>query len=150
LGAWYFRGPIETPEASLQLGTALPDTQVFQSWLLERSVSGRVLRRYSMGRFRSATGIDSDAAGPAAGLLGPLPFPGQDFNSQLSTGIPFLINAEIMVTLEPDPDPAPGRPTWLRLLRMDVPNNAPSHVPLALTNTAEAGTILRVTVTVQR
>lgn len=150
LGAWFFRGSLVTPEASLELGGALPDSQVFQAWLLERTVSGRVLRRYSMGRFRSPTGIDSDAAGPAAGPLGPLPFPGQDFNAQLSTGIPFLINPEVMVTLEPEPDAAPGRPTGLRVLRLDVPANAPNHVALALTNPVEAGTSARITVTVQR
>jgi hypothetical protein len=152
LGAWFFRGEVAAPQPSLALGQpgALPDSLTFQGWLLERSETGAIRQMLPMGRFRSATGVDSDGGGPAAGTVAAPPFPGQDFNTQLPTGIPFLRNPEIMITLEPALDPAPGLPSSLRVLRRGIDARTASHVALAMSNSAQDGLLPHAAITVQR
>lgn len=79
----------------------LPDGWVYEGWVA--GASGPV----TTGRFRTPDGVDSDAAGPAAGPDGGPPFPGQDFIDppmDLNGG---AVAAVISVEPEPDDDPAP-------------------------------------------
>lgn len=99
LGIWWLV-PGKPPAASLTLPT-LPDGWVYEGWVA--GASGPV----TTGRFRTPDGVDSDAAGPAAGPDGGPPFPGQDFIDppmDLNGG---AVAAVISVEPEPDDDPAP-------------------------------------------
>lgn len=97
-GIWWL-DPAGAPDPSLEL-PELPDGWVYEGWVV--GADGPV----STGRFATASGEDSDGAGPDAGPeLGP-GFPGQDFVDparDLTAGYVAVISVEP----EPDNSPAP-------------------------------------------
>ncbi len=91
-GVW-FLDPAGAPDPSLNL-PALAKGWTYEAWII--GDDGPV----TTGRFASAIGADSDAAGPTAGVDGFPEFPGQDFiNPPVD-----LIGTAAVITVEPDPD----------------------------------------------
>ena len=68
---------------------------------------------------------ESDAAAPHSGPMPGFDYPGEDFLFNAPAGLTFPISVDgaiVVVTLEPSPDPDPGRSS-LELLRGSVPSN---------------------------
>ncbi len=95
-GIWWL-DPAEGPDATLELPT-LPDGWVYEGWVV--GDAGPV----STGRFTSATGADSDGAGPDAGPMDAPPFPGQDFVDPAVD----LRGQVTVISVEPEPDTSPA------------------------------------------
>ena len=97
-GIW-FLAPGDTPSSSLQLPD-LPAGWVYEGWVAGESGAT------STGRFTSASGMDSDGAGPSKGPSGDGPaFPGADFINPamvLNDG-----GTAAVISVEPDPDTSP-------------------------------------------
>ncbi len=83
--------------ASLDLPT-LPAGWVYEGWVA--GPEGPI----STGTFLSASGQDSDGAGPTAGPMGTPPFPGQDFINPAKV----LIGQMAVISIEPSPDNSPA------------------------------------------
>ena len=101
------------------------------------------------GRFRVSDQSDHDGTGPDSEPGSTPPFPGQDFltslDKDLSSG-----EWEVMITIEPDPDPMPLVPTALRVLRAKIPVDQGPSLSIALQNIAQSEQLARVDITVRR
>lgn len=107
-GIWWL-DPDAGPGPTLVL-PALPAGWVYEGWVV--GPEGPV----STGRFASASGADSDGAGPTAGPNPAPPFPGQDFvNPPVD-----LIGYAAVISLEPDPDDSPGPFAFKPLVDMSI------------------------------
>jgi len=95
-GIWWL-DPAGAPDPTLML-PELPTGWVYEGWVV--GGDGPV----STGRFTSATGADSDGAGPYAGPEAVPPFPGQDFVDPAMD----LRGQVAVISVEPDPDNSPG------------------------------------------
>ncbi|HSN56046.1 MAG TPA: anti-sigma factor [Candidatus Sulfomarinibacteraceae bacterium] len=103
-GIWWL-DPSGGPDATLHLPD-LPDGWVYEGWVV--GDSGPV----STGRFTTATGADSDGAGPDAGPMAAPPFPGQDFVDPALD----LRGGAAVISVEPEPDTGPAPFTLKPLL----------------------------------
>jgi hypothetical protein len=95
-GIWWLDAMGEERSPSLVLPT-LPEGWVYEGWVV--GDEGPI----STGRFTSASGQDSDGAGPAAGPNEFPPFPGQDFVNPPTD----LTGYMATITIEPEPDNSP-------------------------------------------
>ncbi len=110
-GIWWLIPGASGMSAGLEL-PALPDGWSYEGWVV--GSSGAI----STGRFRTPTGVDSDAAGPQAGPDGQGPaFPGQDF---VNPAMVLTSGKAAVITVEPDPDDSPGPFAIKLLVDMDV------------------------------
>jgi len=75
----------------------LPDGWEYEGWVVGNSSP------ISTGRFKMASGADSDAGGPTAGPDAVPPFPGQDYINPLID----LIGYTAVISIEPEPDNSP-------------------------------------------
>jgi hypothetical protein len=108
-GIWWL-DPDAGPGPTLDLPD-LPAGWIYEGWVV--GSEGPV----STGRFASVTGADSDGAGPNAGPEPTPGFPGQDFvdpATDLTSGYAAVI------TVEPEPDNAPGPFTLKPLLDPNI------------------------------
>ncbi len=92
-GIWWLN-PAAGPGPSLNLPT-LPAGWVYEGWVV--GPDGPI----STGRFASASGADSDAAGPTGGPNAVPPFPGQDF---ANPPIDLTSGHAAVISIEPEPD----------------------------------------------
>lgn len=92
-GIWWVDASTGTMRAGLNLPT-LPAGWVYEGWVV---VDGKPT---TTGRFTSATGADSDGAGPAKGADPAPPFPGQDFINPAKK----LPGGMAVISVEPEPD----------------------------------------------
>lgn len=92
-GIWWVDASTGTMRAGLSLPT-LPAGWVYEGWVV---VDGKPS---STGRFTSATGADSDGAGPAKGAGSAPAFPGQDFINPAKK----LPGGMAVISVEPEPD----------------------------------------------
>jgi DNA-binding beta-propeller fold protein YncE len=90
-GIWYLNPAAGSPSLRLPM---LPSGWIYEGWVV--GAGGPV----STGRFRTATGADSDGAGPTAGPSPAPAFPGQDF----ITPPVDLVGQLAVITVEPVPD----------------------------------------------
>ncbi len=149
-GIWFYdSAALASP--SLRLGTPLPSAYVYEGWVFQRETTSLLpLQLHSLGRFTSASGVDSDGAGPYAvpGIYSP-DFPGQDFVQDLV----LTLNDgswTAMVTIEPETDPAPDVPSSLRILEHQILVTDGVALPIALSNRARNDRLPRAHVTVVR
>lgn len=91
-GIWWL-DPMGGPGPSLTLPT-LPAGWAYEGWVV--GDDGPI----STGRFLTASGADSDGAGPDAGPDAAPPFPGQDFIDPPQS----LIGYAAVISVEPEPD----------------------------------------------
>jgi hypothetical protein len=130
-GVWFLVPPAtaaDMPMPALELGP-LPDGWSYEGWAV---VGGEPL---STGKFRAARGADLGAPFSAS-VAPPPPFPGEDFVVNAPAGVTFpvdLRNAEIVITVEPNPDDSP-MPYRLKPLAAMVPADAMDHTSLPLAN----------------
>ncbi len=94
-GIWWLDPAGPSPTLDLP---ALPTGWVYEGWVV--GGDGPV----STGRFTSASGVDSDGTGPAAGPEDGPPFPGQDFVDPAMD----LTGAVAVISVEPEPDNSTG------------------------------------------
>ncbi|MCA9589477.1 MAG: anti-sigma factor [Myxococcales bacterium] len=94
-GIWFLNPGAGTPSLSLP---TLPEGWVYEGWVV--GADGPV----STGRFKVATGADSDGAGPAAGPNAGPPFPGQDFITPPRN----LVGGKVVISVEPEMDDSPA------------------------------------------
>ena len=128
-GIWY----LNAGNPSLQL-PALNTGWAYEGWVVN-TATGEVI---STGVFTSATGSDSDGAGPTAGPNPAPAFPGQDFITPariLNNG-----NYRAVISVEPQPDFDPA-PFTLKILAHDIPNGAAVTTPLSLNNISNENSI---------
>ena len=93
-GYWFLDNSSGSPQPSLVL-PELPDGWVYEGW----AVVGDT--KYSTGTFTSASGADSDGAGPTAGTDADAPnYPGQDFINPAKD----LTPSTAVISIEPVPD----------------------------------------------
>jgi hypothetical protein len=149
-GIWFYDPTVpQTP--SLSLGTTLPSNFVYEAWVFQtQTTSIFPVQLYSLGRFTSAEGSDSDGAGPYAvpGIYPPQ-FPGQDFVQD----VVLTLNDgswSVMVTIEPKDDPAPAVPSSLRILQDSIQVIDGVSLPIALSNRAQNESLPKGFVTVVR
>jgi len=149
-GVWFYNPTVpETP--SLNLGTALPNAFVYEAWVFQSETTSLYpVQLYSLGRFSSAEGSDSDGAGPYAvpGIYPPQ-FPGQDFVQD----VVLTLNDgswTVMVTVEPKLDPEPSVPSSLRILQDSIEVIDGASLPIALSNRAQNDRLPKGSVTVVR
>lgn len=120
LGVWF----VKAGAPSLTLPT-LPAGWVYEGWV---TTGDGVL---STGRFKTASGMDSDGAGPTAGPQAGPPYPGQDFiNPPVN-----LVGRRVIITVEPEDDDSPKPFAIKPLIDMNV-EDVGQGVPQAMTNQA--------------
>ncbi len=149
-GVWFYDPAVpETP--SLNLGAALPHEFVYEAWVFQSATTTLYPSQlYSLGRFSSAEGPDSDGAGPYSvpGIFPPQ-FPGQDFVQD----VVLTLNDgswTVMVTIEPKDDPEPAVPSSLRILQDTISVIDGVSLPIALSNRAQNDRLPKGVVTVVR
>lgn len=120
LGVWF----VKAGAPSLTLPT-LPAGWVYEGWV---TTNDGVL---STGRFKTATGMDSDGAGPTAGPQAGPPFPGQDFIDPPVN----LVGRRVIITVEPEDDDSP-KPFAIKPLIDTNVEDLGQGVPQAMTNQA--------------
>lgn len=128
-GVWFLSLASGAPSVGLTL-PALPAGWMYEGWAV---VNGRAL---TTGRFLNARAADNAApfSGPVAGP----PFPGEDYLRNTPSGLSFpvdLRSATIAITIEPEPDDAPG-PFAFKPLLGTVAATAVDHVTFTLPNRA--------------
>ncbi len=123
-GIWFLDANSGSP--SLELPT-LPEGWVYEGWVV--TDDGPI----TTGRFTSATGEDSDGAGPTAGPLGFPGFPGQDFIDPAIN----LVGATVVISVEPEPDDS-AAPFLLKPLVMPAIEDVPDKGLQAMENNAAA------------
>ena len=138
-GVWWL-DPATGPGVGLDL-PMLPAGWKYEGWAV---INGMPV---STGTF-SAVNIVDDAAPFSSTMPGP-PFPGEDFLVNAPSGVTFptdLSGATIVISVEPDPDNAPG-PFLLKPLVGMVPADAADHTTYDMNNNASntnpSGTIKR-------
>ncbi|MCH9681804.1 MAG: anti-sigma factor [Deltaproteobacteria bacterium] len=94
-GIWFLSPSEGTPSLDLP---ALPEGWAYEGWVV--TDDGPI----TTGRFTSATGADSDGAGPTAGPDGFPGFPGQDY---IDPAID-LVGTTVVISVEPEPDDSPN------------------------------------------
>jgi hypothetical protein len=104
-GIWWL-DPDAGPGPTLDLPD-LPAGWIYEGWVA--GSDGPV----STGRFASVTGADSDGAGPDSGPEATPGFPGQDF---VDPAVDLTSGYAAVITVEPEPDNAPGPFTPLKPL----------------------------------
>jgi hypothetical protein len=154
-GLWFYEPadsePGSVPAASLELGEALLQGYVYESWVFQRALNNLMPQQlFSLGRYLQANGADSDGAGPYATLGAPFaPFPGQDFvvdePREFDDG-----SWTVMVTIEPLTDPMPRVPSSLRVLERAIDVGDGLDVALEFTNRAANDRLPKVLVTIVR
>ena len=92
-GIWWL-DPAAGPGPTLDL-PALPAGWVYEGWVV--GPDGPI----STGRFTSASGADSDGAGPTGGPKATPPFPGQDF---VNPALDLTSGYAAVISIEPEPD----------------------------------------------
>lgn len=122
LGVWFVRSG--APSLTLP---ALPSGWVYEGWV---TTGDGVL---STGRFKTASGMDSDGAGPTAGPQAGPPFPGQDFIDPPVN----LVGRRVIITVEPEDDDSP-KPFAIKPLVDTNVEDVGQGVPQAMTNQAGA------------
>jgi hypothetical protein len=127
-GIWFLDPTGAAPAASLTLPT-LPAGWAYEGWVVVNGTPA------STGRFTSASGADSDGAGPTAGSEAAPPFPGQDLISPAVD----LVGAKTVISIEPDPDDSPA-PFALKPLSATV-TDAGAGAVQTLSNDAAATAI---------
>ena len=95
-GIWWL-DPAAGPGPSLDLPD-LPEGWAYEGWVV--GPDGPI----STGRFTSASGADSDGAGPTAGPNEAPPFPGQDF---VDPRLDLTSGYMAVISIEPEPDTGP-------------------------------------------
>ncbi len=108
-GIWWL-DPDAGPGPTLDLPD-LPAGWIYEGWVV--GGEGPV----STGRFASVTGADSDGAGPDAGPEPTPGFPGQDF---VNPALDLTSGYAAVITVEPEPDNAPGPFTLKPLLDPNI------------------------------
>jgi len=138
-GVWWL-DPTAGPGAGLDLPT-LPAGWKYEGWAV---IGGTPV---TTGKFTAIDVVD-DAAPFSASMPGP-PFPGEDFLLNAPSGVTFptdLSGATIVISVEPDPDNAPG-PFLLKPLVGMVPVGAADHTAYDMNNNASntnpSGTVKR-------
>ncbi len=127
-GVWWL-DPAAGPGVGLDL-PMLPSGWKYEGWAV---IGGTPV---TTGKF-SAVDIVDDAAPFSSTMPGP-PFPGEDFLVNAPSGITFptdLSGATIVISVEPDPDNAPG-PFLLKPLVGMVPADAADHTTYDMNNNA--------------
>ncbi len=128
-GIWFLSLETGAPAAGLSLPT-LPDGWAYEGWAV---IGGTPV---TTGRFTSVDAVD--LADPFSGTEGGPPFPGEDFLVNAPSGMMFptdLAGATAVISIEPDPDDAPG-PFTLKPLVGTIPADATDHVTYAMGNAA--------------
>mmetsp|Transcript_12534 Transcript_12534/g.13927 ORF Transcript_12534/g.13927 Transcript_12534/m.13927 type:complete len:227 (-) Transcript_12534:73-753(-) len=110
-GIWFFDG--ENGNPSLVLPQP-PAGWVYEGWVVDMSDPQNPMPM-STGTFTSASGPDSDGAGPYAGSDNPAPmFPGQDYVVIMPKNL--CNNYTAVISIEPNPDRNPDIPFFLKPL----------------------------------
>lgn len=126
-GIWYLVPP--GPDPSLTLPT-LPAGWIYEGWVVDTDAGIPI----SSGTFTSASGADSDAAGPDAGPGETPPFPGQDFISPLRD----LTQLHLaVISVEPVPDNSP-MPFTLKPLVAEISDPGDAGISQSLDNNSAA------------
>lgn len=128
-GVWFLSLATGSPTAGLTL-PALPAGWMYEGWAV---VNGRPL---TTGRFLNPRAADN--AAPYSGPVAAPPFPGEDYLRNAPAGLTFPVDlrgATIAITIEPEPDDAPG-PFAFKPLLGPVGATAVDHVTYALPNRA--------------
>ena len=94
-GIWFLDVSAGTPSIDLP---DLPEGWMYEGWVVTED--GPI----TTGRFKSATGTDSDGAGPTAGPADFPGFPGQDFIDPAMS----LVGTTVVISVEPEPDDSPA------------------------------------------
>ncbi|MEM6992054.1 MAG: anti-sigma factor [Myxococcota bacterium] len=110
-GIWFLDADAGTPSIDLP---ELPEGWAYEGWVV--TDDGPL----TTGRFTSASGEDSDGAGPTAGPLGFPKFPGQDFIDPAMS----LLGTTVVISIEPEPDDA-AAPFLLKPLVMPAVEDVP-------------------------
>jgi len=121
-GIWFVESafPIATATAGLNLPT-LPVGWVYEGWVVDESVSLPI----SIGTFSDENSVDSDGAGPTAGLdESPYLVPGQDFVVPPRN---LSINHTAVISVEPVPDNS-SAPFTLMPLQLSIGSTANSQL----------------------
>lgn len=130
-GIWFLSLTTGSPMAGLVL-PALPAGWAYEGWAV---LGGQPV---TTGRF---TAVDiADQADPFSSTMGGPPFPGEDFLMNAPTGLTFptdLAGGTAVISIEPEPDDAPG-PFTLKPLVGAIDMSAVDHVTYALGNMATA------------
>ncbi len=108
-GLWWLN-PNEGPGPSLEL-PKLPDGWVYEGWVV--GPDGPI----STGRFGSASGADSDGAGPSSGRKKTPPFPGQDF---VNPRVDLTSGYAAVISIEPERDNSPAPFAFKPLVDMNI------------------------------
>jgi len=137
-GIWFYEVQEGETTGTLPIPAA-PSGWKYQAWIYKVFGAPDTV---SIGAFVDPLGPDGDGAGPHAGPDGPIPpFPGQDF---VSGSIRNLDDGGygVLVSLEPEDDPAPGSP-YLRIFEdIDIDEMDPGVAQTlgSLSMTLPAGT----------
>lgn len=123
-GIWFLDANAGAPSLDLP---ELPDGWAYEGWVVTQDGP------MTTGRFTSATGEDSDGAGPTAGPLGFPGFPGQDFIDPAIS----LIGTTVVISVEPEPDDS-SAPFVLKPLVMPSVGDVPDKGLQAMDNNAAA------------
>lgn len=128
-GIWFLSLATGGPTAGLSLPT-LPAGWAYEGWAV---IGGTPV---TTGRFTAVDAVDwSD---PFSGTEGGPPFPGEDFLVNAPAGIVFptdLAGGTAVISIEPDPDDAPG-PFTLKPLVGSIPADATDHTTYSMGNNA--------------
>mmetsp|Transcript_12533 Transcript_12533/g.13926 ORF Transcript_12533/g.13926 Transcript_12533/m.13926 type:complete len:231 (-) Transcript_12533:128-820(-) len=118
-GIWFFDG--ENGNPSLVLPQP-PAGWVYEGWVVDMSDPQNPMPM-STGTFTSASGPDSDGAGPYAGSDNPAPmFPGQDYVVIMPKNL--CNNYTAVISIEPNPDRNPDIPFFLKPLAAAISKRA--------------------------
>jgi len=132
-GIWY----IDNSSGFSSVGLTMPSFTFgwqYEGWV---RIDGKYV---STGTFTSMTGADSSAAYSASTLPAP-DFPGEDFLTDAPAGITFPVDLRgkyVMITLEPNPDPAVGVPSPFVLLEANIASDAIDHQTYNMSSTVSS------------
>ncbi len=149
--AWVDMPSLPPGEPSVGPGLALPALPpgwTYEGWIRRPTASGPI--NYSIGRFATATGFDSDRAGSTAGSFGDdangdgrgdgFAFPAQDFVDSSGNIPPLLLDDGgfgAFLSVEPNPDIS-ASPFFIQPLDAEIPPGT-SRVAFALSGFGPIG-----------